>query len=174
MHEAADTFNDEEAASLFSNGVRHAISIQGPQGEWPWMIHVGTGQPFEIYPIFSVHQDSMAMLFLLPALDAGQPRAEEAITRSLAWGFGNNELGVTFYLEDPFFAYRSIERAERLPRLRRYIRFLSYSITRRPGSFGGGRRLRVNEQCRSYHLGWILYAWAERLASGSASGTTRP
>ncbi len=169
MHEAAHTFDDADAASLFSNGVRLAVSLQGPQGEWPWMIHVRTGQPFEVYPIFSVHQDSMAMLFLLPALDGGQPRTEGVIARSMAWGFGNNELGVQFYLDDPFFAYRSIERAERLPRLRRYIRFLSYSITRRPGAFGGGRHLRLNDQCRSYHLGWILFAWSDRLGSGSAS-----
>jgi hypothetical protein len=107
----------------------------------------------------------MAMLFLLPALDAGEPRVPEAIGRSLSWVFGRNELDVRFYRDDPFFAYRSIERAERAPRLRRYLRFLSASLTGRGASFGGART-RLNEECRSYHLGWILFAWSERMAVG--------
>ena len=80
---------------------------------------------------------------------------------------GNNELQIQFYLHDPFFAYRSIERAERAPRLLRYARFLSYSLSKRAGTFGSGPSLRLNDECRSYHLGWILFAWAERLAAES-------
>ena len=168
MYEAGRTFEDEEAATLFADGVRRTISIQGPLGEWPWMIHVRVGKPVDVYPVFSVHQDSMAMLFLLPALEAGDPRTMEAIRRSVSWVFGRNELGVRFYREAPFFAYRSIERAEPAPRLRRYVRYLSFSITRRAGTFGGART-RLNDECRSYHLGWILFAWSERLAATAAA-----
>lgn len=163
MHEAATAFGDEQAASLFSGGVRRALGLQGPQGEWPWLLHVGSGDPIDAYPIFSVHQDSMAMLFLLPALDAGEPGVAEGIDRSLAWCFGENELGAEFYRSAPFSAARSIERPEGERRLQRYLRFLAYTVTRRSGGFGA-RNTRVNEECRSYHLGWILFAWAERLA----------
>lgn len=166
MWEAGDAFGDDEAAELFGLGVTHAVSIQGPQGEWPWMIDVRTGRPFDPYPVFSVHQDSMALLFLHPALDDGRADVDAAVTRSLAWGFGHNELGIRFYLEDPlFFAYRSIERAESMPRLRRYLRFLSYAVLQRPTTFAAGRGVRLNPECRSYHLGWILFVWSERLAS---------
>jgi hypothetical protein len=165
MNEAATTFQDERAADLFAAGVRHAISIQGPRGEWPWMIHIGAGTPIDVYPVFSVHQDSMAMLFLLPALDQGEAGVADAIARSVAWCFGENELGAEFYRWEPFSAGRSIERAEGERRTRRYLRFLAYSLTRRSGSFAGAR-VRVNDECRSYHLGWILYAWAERLTPG--------
>jgi hypothetical protein len=171
MHEAADAFEDSDAATLFREGVQRVISIQGPLGEWPWMIHVGRGKVVDVYPVFSVHQDSMAMLFLLPALDAGEPRVQQAIDRSLSWVFGRNELDVRFYRDDPFFAYRSIERAERAQRLRRYVRFLSVSLTGRDASFGSARA-RLNEECRSYHLGWILFAWSERMAA--AGGESAP
>jgi hypothetical protein len=162
MHEAGAAFGDEEAQSLYERGVRRTLSIQGPQGEWPWMIHVPSGNPVDVYPVFSVHQDSMAMLFLLPALDAGIAGVSEAIERSVSWCFGENELSAEFYRYKPFSASRSIERAEGERRLFRYLRFLSYSVTRRPGRFHSAR-CRVNEECRSYHLGWLLFAWSHRL-----------
>jgi len=162
MHEAARVFDDRAAAGLYERGVRRALGLQGPLGEWPWLMDVRTGRAFDVYPVFSVHQDSMAMLFLLPALDADVPGVADSIRRSLDWVFGENELGIEFYRQDPFFAYRSIERADRAPRLRRYLRSLSYGVTRRPGSFGSAN-VRLNDECRSYHLGWILYAWASRV-----------
>jgi len=172
MHEAASTFDDEKAARLFEAGVQRTLSLQGPQGEWPWMINVPRGSVVDVYPVFSVHQDSMAMLFLLPALDSSRPQVEDAIIRSLAWVFGRNELGVAFYQYDPFFAFRSIERAEEAPRLRRYVRFLESSVTHRAGGFQSAHT-RVNDECRSYHLGWILFAWSERVAALSGDDSAR-
>jgi len=165
MSEASVTFEDSRSAELFRIGVDRALAFQGPLGEWPWMLDVRTGTPFDVYPVFSVHQDSMAMLFLLPALDAGVSRAAPAIERSLRWCFGENECGIEFYRYDPFFAFRSIERVDRWPRLRRYLRSLGYSVTKRPGVFGSAGSPRLNDECRSYHLGWILYAWAGRLGA---------
>jgi hypothetical protein len=161
MHEYARTFDDEVAAELFTLGVGRVLDIQGPLGEWPWMIDPHSGMPIDVYPVFSVHQDSMSMLFLLPALDAGTPRAGEAIVKSLAWGFGANELSIDFYPRPPFHAYRSIERSERAPRLRRYVRGVSRPASGRPVAWTS-TGARLNPECRSYHLGWILYAWAGR------------
>jgi hypothetical protein len=132
------------------------------------MIDVRSGRPFDVYPVFSVHQDSMAMLFLLPSLDDGPGGAADAARRSLAWCFGENELGETFYRSEPcFFAYRSIERVERVPRLRRYLR----GVARRPdapsASFASAN-VQVNRECRSYHLGWFLYVWSSRTRSDLA------
>src|SRR5438105_4817504 len=157
LHEAASTFGDRRAEELFRNGVAAALALQGPQGEWPWMIDVARGRAFDRYPVFSVHQDSMAILFLRPALDAAVAGAASAIDRSLHWVHGENELGLRFYLEEPFFfAYRAVERDESWTKARRYGRWLAArSATGVPVS-----RLRVNRECRSYHLGWILYAWS--------------
>ena len=70
------------------------------------------------------------MLFLLPALDAGVQGVAAAVGRSLDWCFGANESGIDFYRYDPFFAYRSIERADRSPRVRRYLRSLAVFASR--------------------------------------------
>jgi hypothetical protein len=175
MHEAADTLGSNRTRALFEDGVARAISLQGPCGEWPWMINCRTGTAVDFYPVFAVHQDSMAMLFLHPALDSGLRRAGEAIGRSLAWDFGANELGRQMFVERPFFAYRSIERRERAPRLRRYLR------SRRPGQVArpaapDASDPRINDECRSYHLGWFLFVWAgrpEARSSATASQTAQ-
>lgn len=171
-YECSRTFDDETARRLFESGVRRATDFQGPQGEWPWMIDVSSGVPFDVYPVFSVHQDSMSMLFLLPALDGGNELAADSARRSIAWCYGQNELGATFYRPDPFFfAYRSIERVERVPRLRRYVR----GVTRRrdtPAAPYASANVRLNRECRSYHLGWILYVWASRAAIEAGIGSS--
>jgi hypothetical protein len=169
-HEVASTFDDERARRLFDDGVRRAIAFQGPEGEWPWMIDVRSGKPFDVYPVFSVHQDSMAMLFLHPYLDSGESGATEAIRRSIAWCYGENELGEDLYRFDPFFAYRSIERIERLPRLRRYLRGISRRATSASAAYASAS-VRLNRECRSYHLGWILYAWSHRVRSEVSGGS---
>jgi hypothetical protein len=170
LHELERTFGEDGPwADAFRLGVERALRLQGPRGEWPWMIDTRTGTSFDVYPVFSVHQDSMAMLFLLPALDAGQPGVPDAIRRSVAWGFGENELATPFYRFDPFFAMRSIERVERAPRARRYARALRHRLPgARPAAFGRGN-VRLNPECRSYHLGWILYVWSRRVATSAAA-----
>jgi hypothetical protein len=45
-----------------------------------------------------------------------------------------------------------------VPRIRRYLRGLGSPPTTDPPR---GRRLRINQECRSYHLGWVLYAWSD-------------
>lgn len=160
LHEYGATSGSADADALFERGVQYALGLQGPRGEWPWLMHGASGRVVDVYPVFSVHQDSMAMLFLLPARDRGLAGAAEAVPRSLAWCFGDNELSIEFYVRDPFVAYRSIERAERAPRLRRYARSLAPSLRGQP-AFGSGN-VHLNSECRSYHLGWILYAWAGR------------
>lgn len=163
MHEAAITLGDEHAMRLFERGVDTALALQGSGGEWPWMLDNRTGATVDPYPLFAVHQDSMSMLFLHPAEDRGLVGSSEAIDSSLAWIFGENELGRPMFVERPFFAYRSIERDESFPRLRRYATSMR---PRHMGSKGWPlpARVRLNDECRSYHLGWLLYVWSARVS----------
>jgi hypothetical protein len=162
IHEYSDFFGDEYAASLFRFAVTRVQGIQGPRGEWPWLIDVKAAVPIDVYPIYSVHQDSMAMLFLLPALDLGVPGVRESITRSYGWILGDNEISTPMIVEGPFFRYRSLERRGGLQRPRRAMRSLPglVNVSRRFPE--GGSKVRVNEECRSYEMGWILFAWAGR------------
>jgi hypothetical protein len=167
LAEVAAALDVERCRARFDTGLDRALALQGPEGEWPWLLDAGSGRVLDRYPLFAVHQDSMAMLFLLPALDQGRD-VGEPVSRSLAWALGRNELGAAMYVDQPlFFAYRSLERTETAPRLRRYARASARLLAgdRLPA---GRPSLRVNEECRSYHLGWILFAWSDRL--GPAAG----
>lgn len=167
IDEYAAVTGDERASDLFERCVRRMLLLQGPLGEWPWLMNVSDGRVVDAYPVFAVHQDSMSMLFLLPALSRGMEGASEAILRSCAWVTGENELGRPMFERDPFRAFRSIERPSRYPRARRYVR------AHTPGAAGaqfGARRVRINPECRSYHLGWVLYVWSARpMPLGEAS-----
>jgi hypothetical protein len=175
MFELSQLTGDPRAARAFEQGVRAVVAVQGDLGEWPWLISVRRRIPLDFYPVFAVHQDSMSMLFLLPALDSGLP-VSGAIAKSFDWVLGRNELSTPMIRENPFVAYRSIERSEHLPRARRYLRATPRSIIGRADRLAGGRGLRINPECRSYHVGWILYAWSGRddlpTAAGDATGTT--
>jgi hypothetical protein len=175
VHGYARLTGDTRAEAQFESGVRRVIEIQGPNGEWPWLTSPSSGRALEFYPVFAVHQDGMAMLFLHPALDAGLPGAREAIERSFGWVLGRNELGTSMYAHDPFRAFRSVERAALLPKLDAgsqqpraggascYLRAVRSAALGRSGVVASTRRVRLNPECRSYHLGWLLYVWSARL-----------
>ena len=169
MFEFSKLSGDTRAHNAFERGVEAIVRIQGDRGEWPWLISVRGGVPLDIYPVFAVHQDSMSMLFLLPALESGL-NVREAIAKSFAWIRGRNELSTPMIEQEPFVAYRSIERTEGLPRARRYLRATIGSVTGGKGELANGRGVRLNRECRSYHLGWILYVWsgASRDAAAAA------
>ena len=162
LYEYAFTFDDEYVDALFRYGAGRVIQIQGPLGQWPWMIGVASAQPVDPYPVFSVHQDSMSMLFLLPALERGVDGVEAAIDMSLAWLSGRNELELDMVVPEPFFVYRSFERNEHLDKARRYARSLWRRGGRRTSGYSGQDGLRVNSECRSYQFGWVLYVWSGR------------
>src|SRR5262245_1078054 len=112
LYEYARVFGDRDAQVRFERGLRAALSFQGALGEWPWMVSVRRGHALDVYPVYSVHQLSMAMLFLFPALDEGRVEGvPEAISRSYRWVLGENQLGIEFGQQEPFIIFRSLERA---------------------------------------------------------------
>lgn len=159
LHEYASLTGDGRAEGLFRRAATTVIGAQGELGEWPWMFDARTGVPFDLYPVFTVHQDGMAMLFLFGAIERGLAGARQAVADSVAWGFGRNQLGRRMYREEPFAAYRSIHRAGRALRARRYVR----SYMPRPAAPIAADRVRINRETRSYHPGWMLYSWAGRV-----------
>ena len=158
----ARAFDDGHVKGLFTEAVGRALLLQGENGEWPWFIDSATGRVMDWYQIYSVHQDSMAMLFLLPALDSGVEGVETAITKSYQWLFGRNQLQRSMVSESPFFIFRSIRRDHSLERMRRLTRaFVNKGLGRNAVLGSPGARV-INPECRSYHLGWIIYVWANR------------
>lgn len=160
LAEYATHTHDERAEQLFRSGVEAALALQGPQGEWPWLIDLQSGRPADWYPVFAVHQDSMAILFLAPGAARRISGAISAMRRSVTWILGDNELGERMVEDEPFRLYRCVERAELLPRLRRYGRYVGARVLSHSAPFPEREGLRVNRECRPYHAGWILYVWA--------------
>lgn len=172
----AAAIGDERALGEFEDLVRRVIDRQGEWGEWPWLYHTATGQVAERYGLYSVHQEGMSMLFLLPAHSLGVSGTAEAIRRSYRWILGENELGVPMWRPDPLLVYRCIRR--RLPVGNRLLRSMGGKperIAERGMNFvraslgdparpsvkpGRTASLEINEECRSYEIGWTIFAWA--------------
>lgn len=76
---------------------------------------------------------------------------------------GRNELETRTFADGPFRAYRSIERTHTLPRTTRYVRALGNLARGKTSSLSSDGRVRINPECRSYHLGWFLYVWSGRV-----------
>lgn len=154
--------DDSAIRALFCRAVSMALSLQGEDGAWPWFLDVKRGKISDWYPIFSVHQDAMAPLFLFPALAMKVAGAEAAIEKSYRWLLGANPLGVPFMSRTPFFIYRSLGAAHWGERPLRLMRGFTARVLGTSARQAAPDRLSINRECRSYHLGWLLYAWSGR------------
>jgi len=162
LHEYAVRFSDDGAGARFRAGVNAVLGAQGPYGEWPWLLAQRDARPLDLYPVFSVHQHSMALLFLLPAFEEGLEDAGGAIRRSLAWVRGHNQLDRPMVVDEPFFVYRSLERKLLAPRPQRFARALITLAAGGRGGLAAPAKLRINDESRSYELGWLLFALSDR------------
>jgi hypothetical protein len=162
LYEYSQVFHDKYAAAIFRESCLRVIGLQQNMGEWPWFINANTSRILDLYQVYSVHQDSMAMLFLLPAKESGISEADPAIKNSYDWLFGSNEMGENMIAPEPFFIYRSIRRKGTFEIRKRYVRSLLLSLSRKEGERARPSSLEINRECRSYHLGWILFVWSGR------------
>lgn len=160
--EYADAFDDQQAGEIVATSTRSLMDCQLDDGGWPWFYHVPSGKVMDVYEVYGVHQDAMSMLFLFPARDLGVEGIDEATRRSVQWLFGHNDVGQPMINEDPFLIYRSIRRRGGAERAKRFLR----GVTRGPLGLTAGQvnpsKLEINPECRSYHIGWLIYAWADQ------------
>jgi hypothetical protein len=160
-------FTGERAPDALVRVAGRVVDAQGPRGQWWWLYSPNTSRVLEGYPVYSVHQDGMAFLGLVPLSELGLGRYDEALALGLDWLFGANELSTSLVEDDPPFVFRCIQRtggdADGPYGMSKanFARVLARSA--RPGSVpdqthAEPERLEVLRECRSYHLGWILYA----------------
>ncbi len=184
LRDYAAAFSDPYAEMVFRESVMKTIQLQGRGGEWPWFVNVNQQRVAEWYPVYSVHQASMAMLFLLPAFDMGVTGARASIEKSVSWLAGGNQLGIPMMRVEPFMTFRCIRRREPAARALTYSRSLARSVLHSQAPAVRPAMLEVNTECRSYEIGWLLYAWAGRkdfeafteltAYSGSSAGHSAP
>ena len=168
------SFDDEDAITRFQTVAARLIALQLPNGGWPWLLDVDEGVSLDAYPLYSVHQLSMSMLFLLPAGELGVPGATESVERSFVWVRGSNELGIPLVVEDGRFIYRSIERKERWSRGRRYTRSMIRALGPRTARPESQPEVRLNPESRSYEWGWLLWVWSQQPYAPALSAQPGP
>ncbi len=144
------------------------VDAQGPLGQWWWLYSTRTRAVIEGYPVYSVHQDGMAFMALLPVEALGEGSYREPLGLGLDWLFGANELSTAELVRrDPAAVFRNIQRvgsdADAMfgisgANLRRVI-----ARSLRPGAdhtHAEPAELEVLYESRPYHLGWLLHAYS--------------
>ncbi|MGG5809419.1 hypothetical protein [Falsiroseomonas sp. CW058] len=154
---AAIAQGDASWLKLAERAAGHLVGRQGPLGQWWWHHDALTGRVVEPFPVYSVHQHSMAPMALRALSLAGGTDHAEAVRRSRAW-LSRNELGIP--MEDPAtgIVWRSIERAEAGPA--RLLRRGRIALARPADVAAAPPALVLNREMRPYEWGWLLYARA--------------
>ncbi len=147
----------------------HLVEAQGSLGQWWWLYAPSDATVLEGYPVYSVHQDGMAFMGLVPVERLGEGSYREALTLGVEWLDGRNELSLSLVEEQPPFICRNIQRAgsdaDAPFGISRSNFYRTVARSLRPGSTGdqtvaAPEELEPLRECRSYHLGWLLYAHA--------------
>lgn len=135
--------------------------LQLKDGGWAWMYDADRGCIVEPFEIYSVHQDSMAPMALLElAKITKKGRYNKNIENSLAWIYGQNMANYNMVDEKRGIVYRSIRRKKPYAKTFLYNNILTSHIKKPNYQFNF---FEVNDSCRPYHLGWILYCWSANL-----------
>jgi len=140
------------------------VASQGAFGQWWWFYSTRTPKVIEGYPVYSVHQDAMAIMALLPATRLGAGEYRSSLSAGVPWVVGHNELGESLVDARAGLIYRSVQRRggdadglagwSRGQRVAVYLAALAGRRRPAPTSF------ELLRECRSYHLGWLLVAAA--------------
>lgn len=147
----------------------HLVEAQGSLGQWWWLYAPSDATVLEGYPVYSVHQDGMAFMGLVPVEQLGEGSYAKALALGLEWLYERNELGISLVDEEPPFVCRNIQRvgsdADAPFGISRSNFYRTVARSWHPGSVSdqtvaAPEELEPLRECRSYHLGWLLYAYA--------------
>ena len=150
---------DHDAIRCAARSADRMCRNQGPAGQWWWHFDYRTGRVLEGYPVYAVHQTSMAPMALLAAADAADTNYDEAIAKGLDWLSSSPELaGRSLIDRGEGLIWRKVARREPA-KLSRYVQAAVSRVSpnlRAPAFFPATA---IDFEDRPYHLGWILFAW---------------
>lgn len=151
----AQAWGVEEALECSRKCADAICSLQGSFGQWWWHYDAKSGRAVGRYPVYSVHQDGMAPMALFALSEASGANYDASIYKGLAWIYGCNELQKDMRDGNTGLIWRSLYQN----RLTKY----SSEIMGILGKDCGPTHLHVLNECRPYHLGWLLYAFCGKL-----------
>ena len=161
-HEAV---NDRLALDRALRVAKNICALQGSEGQWPWLFDSCAGTVVSMYPVYSVHQDSMAPMALLKLTSLSGIDFTEPVMRGLAWLYGKNEMNTPMIDGELGVIWRSIRRHGAVPysQLFRMIKLMHVSHLDKLRDLADPlMKFEIDRECRPYHLGWILYAFSGR------------
>jgi len=166
---------NEIARSAATGCADRLCQLQGPAGQWWWIYHAVTARPVVRYPVYGVHQDAMGPMALLSASETCVRDYSRPIRMGLAWLHDHPECPeIGMIEEESGLVWRAIQRDKPtrtggfglgLRERTRMVRAACFPAEDRR-SFKAGYRC---DECRPYHLGWILLASA--MATRAEGGT---
>lgn len=174
-HEVLD---DAEARAMARTIAERLLACQHPLGQWAWHYNVRTGTVVDLYPVYSVHQDGMAPMALLPAERLLGLATMPAVARGVKWLFGRNELNESLVDVEREVIWRSIRRTSPLRKVVYPLKLASLAELGRGLDLGARLSspdlLEVDREMRPYHLGFCLYAFSAIAGSLHAEGELPP
>lgn len=148
-------FDMKEAVEIAKKCGQTMCELQGPMGQWWWHYDAITGRVIGRYPVYSVHQDGMAPMALFALSSATGSDFTGPVLKGLEWITGQNELRTNMVDSSQHVIWRSIRRPGYKMRLEEAQSLLGMRSRRMEPE-----DLSVLYECRPYHLGWLLYAFA--------------
>lgn len=157
---------DARASAVARRSADRMCALQGPAGQWWWHYDVRTGRVIEGYPVYAVHQDAMAPMALFDLRAACGTDHREFARRGMQWLIEPAEVGSggTLIDREADLIWRKVARREP----RKLVRGIQATASRlhpafrAPGMDAMFPPTATDFECRPYHLGWLLYAWAHR------------
>lgn len=146
----------EEALTIAEYCAKKICKYQDKYGAWAWHYNSMTGKVISKYPIYSVHQDAMAPLALFTLQKATGNNYEKYIYKGLDW-LTNNEFNINMI----DFENHMIKRAIAPNRISRKFKSLLVNLGMKDEL--DYSNVSVVDECWSYHLGWLLFAFSGRL-----------
>jgi hypothetical protein len=172
----AQQTGDAAALDAAARTGRRICERIGPAGQWWWHYDARTGAVTEGYPVYSVHQNSMAPMALFALQEAGGGDFRSYIVKGLEWLRRTPELkGASLVDPENRVIWRKVARREpgKLTRQLQAAASRLHASLRVPMVDVMFPPTAVDWECRPYHLGWVLYTWtAARRAmfAGGAAG----
>ena len=135
--------------------------LQGPAGQWWWHFDARVGRVVERFPVYAVHQDSMAPMALFALRDAGGRDHADAAARGMAWLTDPPEIRGSLIDAQAGAIWRKVARHEpgKLVRGLQAAASRLHPALRAPGVNALFRPGWIDYETRPYHMGWILHAW---------------
>ncbi len=156
--------NDVKFLEIANQCAKTICAVQGELGQWWWHYNALTGEVIQKYPVFSVHQDSMAPFALMALTEVSKHDYMPNVIKGLQWVFGKNELNAVMINRQRCFVRRGIERKWPLSKIQNVVTIATNSglMCGIDKKYDQPEYLKIMDWEYSYHLGWILYAYNEK------------